>query len=176
MKVIGIDPGITATGYGILSLPPTQRWNGDTVMKKGKDISCGTIRPKTNEIYSRIAEICKNIEQLIDKNKPDLAALEKIFYQKNIQSLLRSSELRGAIILTLINSKVKIFEYTPAQIKLTTTGNGRASKKQVRYFIERIIMKNNKRTSNHAIDALAIAYTAVHKLQSQKNKLDNRII
>ena len=75
--------------------------------------------------------------------------------------------MRGAIILTLINSKIKIIEYTPAQIKLTTTGNGRASKKQVRYFIERIVMKNNKRASCHAIDALAIAYTAVHKLQFQ---------
>jgi len=153
LKVIGIDPGITATGYGII--------------EDGKGICTGTIRPKSEEIYSRVFEICENIGFIIDKNKPDCAALEKVFYQKNIQSLMRSSELRGAIILTLLSSKIKILEYTPSQIKLITTGNGRASKKQVRYFIERIVMRNSTKVSAHAIDALAIAYTAARKIQSQ---------
>ncbi len=150
MKVIGIDPGITATGYGIL--------------ENGKCTCIGTIRPSKKENHSRILEICKNIKLLIEKNRPDCAALEKVFYHKNIQSLIRASELRGAIILTLLENGIKIAEYAPAQIKLTTTGNGRASKNQVRYFVERIIMKNNKKVSSHATDALAIAYTATRKI------------
>ena len=101
---------------------------------------------------------------LLEENKPDVAVLEKVFYHKNIQSLIRSSELRGAIILTLLEQKIKIIEYTPAQIKLTTTGNGRASKKQVRYFIDRILLGNSKRISSHAVDAVAIAYTAIRKM------------
>lgn len=157
MKIIGIDPGITATGYSII--------------EDGKGICFGTIRPKKGDIPSKIFEICENIKLLIDKNRPDSAALEKVFYQKNIQSLLRSSELRGAIILTIINHKMKILEYTPAQIKLTTTGNGRASKEQVRYFIERLLINSLKadktNISNHAIDALAIAYTAYRKTRLQ---------
>ena len=89
---------------------------------------------------------------------------------KNIQSLIRSSELRGAIILTLLACQAKIVEYTPAQIKLTTTGNGRASKKQVRYFIEKTIMKHKSRLSSHAIDAVAIAYTASRKIRSEARR------
>jgi crossover junction endodeoxyribonuclease RuvC len=151
LKVIGIDPGITATGYGII---------------KDNELLCtGTIRPKKAKGYSKISEICKNIRDLINTFQPDIAVLEKVFYQKNIQSLIKSSELRGAIIYTLSENKTKILEYTPSQIKLTTTGNGRASKMQVRYFIERLLLESNKKVSNHAIDALAIAYTAIRKLR-----------
>lgn len=151
MKVIGIDPGITATGYGLI--------------ENGKCTCTGTIRTKKKESHIKILEICKTIKLLLEENKPDVAVLEKVFYHKNIQSLIRSSELRGAIILTLLEQKIKIIEYTPAQIKLTTTGNGRASKKQVRYFIDRILLENSKRISNHAVDAVAIAYTAIRKME-----------
>lgn len=175
MKVLGIDPGISATGYGILSIRTAENRSGETTGPDITVIDCGTIRPKKAEVYCKISEICKNIEGLINTDKPDLAVLEKVFYKKNIQSLLRSSELRGAIILTLINSNITIVEYTPAQIKLTTTGNGRASKQQVRYFIEKILTDINKRISNDAIDALAIAYTGACKLQSQKNLIKTRM-
>ena len=156
MKLIGIDPGIAATGYSIID---------------DKDcITGGTIRPKQNDTYHKMLEICTRIKSLVNDNKPDLVALEKVFHHKNIQSLIRSSELRGAIILTLLACQAKIVEYTPAQIKLTTTGNGRASKKQVRYFIEKTIMKHKSRLSSHAIDAVAIAYTASRKIGSEARR------
>lgn len=150
MKLIGIDPGITATGYSIID------------EKNG--ITGGTIRPKEDDTYYKILQICSKIGSLVEDNTPDYVALEKVFHHKNIQSLIRSSELRGAIIVTLLSCGTKIVEYTPSQIKLTTTGNGRASKKQVRYFIENAIMKNSPRLSSHAIDAVAIAYTASRKI------------
>jgi len=156
LKLIGIDPGITATGYSIID---------------GKScITSGTIRPKQRDTYSRLLEICTRIKYLVDEHKPDFVALEKVFHHKNVQSLIRSSELRGAIIITLLSCKAKIVEYTPAQIKLTTTGNGRASKQQVRYFIERAIMKEHVRLSSHAIDAVAIAYTATRKIGHGLNR------
>ena len=153
MKLIGIDPGITATGYSII--------------KSNSEITGGTIRPKQGDTYHKILEICNHIKCLVQENKPDFVALEKVFYHKNIQSLIRSSELRGAIIMTLLACSTRIVEYTPTQIKLTTTGNGRASKKQVRYFIEKAIMKKTGRYSSHAIDAVAIAYTAARKIDTQ---------
>ena len=152
MKILGIDPGLTATGYGIIEkheIAEDTRW--------------GTIWPKKGSTYSKIAEVCTSLRQVIAEHKPDLAVLEKVFYQKNIQSLLRSSELRGAIILTLIDHQIKIAEYTPAQIKMVTTGNGRASKEQVRYFVERLMVRTKQNISNHAIDALAIAYTGYRR-------------
>jgi len=150
LKVIGIDPGITATGYGIV--------------EDERCVCTGTIRSKKNNIHEKFIEICTKIKELIKENKPDFAALEKVFYHKNIQSLIRSSELRGAIIITLLQEKIKIVEYTPTQIKLTTTGNGRASKAQVRYFVERVFMFEKKKMSNHATDALSIAYTALRRM------------
>uniref|UniRef100_A0A7C4TCJ5 Crossover junction endodeoxyribonuclease RuvC n=1 Tax=candidate division WOR-3 bacterium TaxID=2052148 RepID=A0A7C4TCJ5_UNCW3 len=151
MKIIGIDPGISATGYGILA-------DNDRITR-------GTIRPRDKDYIKRIKTICEKIQSLLRHHKPDFVALEKAFYQKNVSSLIRISELRGAILYVLQQSRVKILEYTPAQIKLTTTGNGRASKKQVRFIIERILLKDESRDSHHAIDALAIAYTARRKIR-----------
>lgn len=151
MKVLGIDPGVAATGYGLI--------------ENEKCIDVGTIRPKTKDPHDRLVEICRHITRLVGKSNPDYAALEKAFYHKNIQSLIQSSELRGAIIVTLLNSGMNVVEYTPTQIKLTTTGNGRASKLQVRYIIEKILLgETHKRVSHHATDALSIAYTATRKV------------
>jgi crossover junction endodeoxyribonuclease RuvC len=151
LKVIGIDPGLTATGYGII--------------EDGNFISAGTIRSKEKKGCDKILDICTKIKQLLHDNKPDIAVLEKVFYHKNVQSLIKSSELRGAIILTLLENNMPLAEYTATKIKLTTTGNGRASKEQVRYFIGKILVSENSRISNHATDALAIAYTATRKMK-----------
>lgn len=154
MKVLGIDPGVTATGYGIVE--------NETC------IDIGTIRPKVRPAHDRLTEICKRIKELVSQSDPDYAALEKVFYHKNIQSLIQSSELRGAIIITLLNMDITVVEYTPTQIKLTTTGNGRASKQQVRYMMEKIILgEKHKRVSHHATDALSIAYTAERKIKKK---------
>ncbi|UCD05551.1 MAG: crossover junction endodeoxyribonuclease RuvC [candidate division WOR-3 bacterium] len=150
MKLIGIDPGITATGYSIID--------------ENNCITGGTIRPKQKDTYKKIVEICQCVQSLVSEHDPDYVALEKVFHHKNVQSLIRSAELRGAIIMTILSCGKDIVEYTPAQIKLTTTGNGRASKTQVRYFIEKAIMTDHNRLSSHAIDAVAIAYTATRKM------------
>lgn len=156
MKIMGIDPGISATGYGIIL--------------EGKKTIYGTIRPAERNYYKKISAVCKNIKLLIRRYKPDIVSLERAFYQKNVASLIKISELRGAILYLLIANRINFFEFTPAQIKLTTTGNGRASKHQVRFIIERIFLQNKSRISNHAIDALAIAYTAQQKQRIARPK------
>ncbi len=154
MKIMGLDPGISATGYGI-------------ILDSKKSI-CGTIRPAEKDYYKKISTICEKIKLLIKHYRPDIVSLEKAFYQKNVASLIKISELRGAILYLLIENGIDFFEYTPAQIKLATTGNGRASKQQIRFVIERVFTQNRSRISNHAIDALAIAYTAQHRLKLVK--------
>ncbi len=150
MKIIGIDPGITGTGYSLVA--------------DGTCIDIGTIRAKGTDPHLKVLEICTRIKQIVDKQQPEFAALEKVFYHKNIKTLIRASELRGAIILALLESGIAIKEYTATEIKLTTTGNGRASKEQVRYFIERVFADRKHGDSSHAIDAAAIAYTAIQKM------------
>ena len=147
--IIGIDPGLTATGYGII--------RGSQVIR------LGTIRPGRGDVFLRIQEICDALERIVAEHQPGLAALEKAFYHKNISSLVRISEVRGAILRTLLQAGLKVADYSPTSIKLTTTGSGRASKPQVRYFIERLFGTNGRRASHHAVDALAIAYTASRK-------------
>ncbi|MEO0124238.1 MAG: crossover junction endodeoxyribonuclease RuvC [candidate division WOR-3 bacterium] len=151
MKIMGLDPGVSATGYGIIV--------------DGKRAIFGTIRPKDKNYLKKISFICNEVKSIIKDYKPEVVSLEKAFFQKNVASLIKISELRGAILYLLLQNNIKFVEYTPAQIKLTTTGNGRASKKQVRFIMERMILKNKTRISNHAIDALAIAYTAMRKLK-----------
>ncbi len=151
MKILGLDPGLTATGYGILS--------------DRKGISFGTIRPKEKDYFKKIAFICEHISLILRKYKPEVASLEKAFFQKNVSSLIKISELRGAIIYLLLKNNIRVLEYTPAQIKLATTGNGRASKSQVRFIMERTILKSKKPISHHAVDALAIAYTAMRRFR-----------
>jgi len=147
--IIGIDPGLTATGYGII--------------RGSRVIHLGTIRPGRGDVFNRIQEICTRLESVVAEHRPGLAALEKAFYHKNVSSLVRVSEVRGAILRTLLQAGLKVTDYSPTSIKLTTTGSGRASKLQVRYFIERLFGTNGRRASHHAIDALAIAYTAYRK-------------
>ncbi len=150
MRLLGIDPGLSATGYGFII--------------NNSKFYTGTIRPREKVYIQKILTICKEIERLIRLYKPDAVAIEKVFYQKNVASLVRISELRGALLYLLLKKRITILEYTPAQIKLTTTGNGQASKRQVRFVIERVLLKNRTRLSHHAIDALAIAYTAARKM------------
>jgi len=147
--IIGIDPGLTATGYGII--------------RGSRVIRLGTIRPGRGDVFLRIQEICDALERIVAEHRPGRAALEKAFYHKNVSSLVRISEVRGAIVRTLLQAGLTIADYTPTSIKLTTTGSGRASKPQVRYFIERLFGTNGRRASHHAVDALAIAYTAYRK-------------
>ncbi len=154
MKVLGIDPGLNATGY--------------SVIEADRCLNIGTIRPKNKSAHERILEICQNVKEIVTASHPDCAALEKAFFHKNIQSLIKTSELRGAIIFALQESNIKILEYTATEIKLTTTGNGRASKEQVRYFAEKMFTCGNTRVSHHAVDAVAIAYTATRRQRAKQ--------
>lgn len=159
--ILGIDPGITATGYAIIQAQ--------------RIICLGTIRPPRGDSCRRLREICRVFEQIIQRFQPSAAALEKAFYHKNALSLARMSEVRGALLLTLLEANLTITEYSPTCVKLTTTGNGRASKAQVRYFIERLYNTRSRRLSHHAIDALAIAYTAHRKINQDNAILPNNL-
>jgi crossover junction endodeoxyribonuclease RuvC len=151
--IFGIDPGITATGFAVI---------------QGRQGICtGTIRPKKGDSYKKIEDICSSLEEIVREYRPDLAALEKAFHHKNVASLVRISELRGAIIHMLIQTGTRIIEFMPTHVKLAATGNGRASKPQVRYFIERLFQTDGTRMSHHATDALAIAYAASRRIPSR---------
>lgn len=149
MKILGVDPGSIYCGYGVIDYDGrvfTLREAGCVDMKKlGSDLP-----KKLLEIYMRV---CAAIE----RNKPDCAAFESLFYFKNAQSLMKLSHARAAAILAAAEADLPIFEYSAREVKKAVTGRGNASKEQVRFMTEKILNSSKPFERYDVTDALAVA-------------------
>jgi crossover junction endodeoxyribonuclease RuvC len=148
MVIVGIDPGIRVTGFGVLK-------------KNGKlsVLSCGTITPPTKETMAeRLKYLYKDAISIINKYKPDLLAIESTFHQKNVRSALILGQAKGSILLAAANSNVPTVEYAPRKVKVAVVGNGSATKEQVQFMMQRILKINSMPKQYDVSDALAIAY------------------
>jgi len=146
LKILGIDPGLSATGYGFLS--------------NGRYTRFGVIKTSpTQSLSQRIKNLVAELDQLIDKEKPQACAIETLFFKVmgGARSVLLSAHLRGAIFYLLAQHSIPIAEITPAKVKLMLTGNGRASKKQMQFMVKTILGIKEKLPED-AADALAVAY------------------
>ena len=156
MVIIGIDPGLVKTGYGIISIKN----------EKPKLIDFGIISPNPNDtISNRIFTIFSDIEQLINTYSPSVFSIEDIFYSRNFKSAMLLGQARGAAVLAAAKYKLPIFEYSAKKVKQSITGNGNADKTQVQYMIIKIL--NIKTTSMplDASDALGIALCHLNQLK-----------
>ena len=148
MRALGVDPGTVATGYGLVDEEGNQLFH----------VSSGTIQfsPKS-EICNRLQQIYIEIEKIIQANRPDAVVIEKGFYSKNVQTLVRLSQVNGVIMLTSVNAGIPLFEYTPLEVKQSVVGYGAAKKEQVQHMIGKILRMEEPPKSHHASDALAVA-------------------
>ncbi len=147
MLILGIDPGIRITGYGIVQ-------KRENVLKS---VSYGEIRTiRADPLSQRLAKIYDELMQIMGKYKPDTISLENIFYGKNVKSLIRQGHVRGAIILTASHCRKPVYEYTPLEVKKSVVGYGRAEKTQVQQMVK-AILSLSALPSEDASDALAIA-------------------
>jgi crossover junction endodeoxyribonuclease RuvC len=149
MLALGIDPGTESTGYGIVS-------EDDAGVLAA--VSYGVI--KTSKEYSterRLKTIHKELSQIIFLNRPDSAAVEKLFFQKNVTNAIAVGQARGVILLALCDAEVKIAEYTPNEVKQCVTGYGAADKKQVQEMVRVLLNLREIPKPDDAADALAIA-------------------
>lgn len=130
MKVLGIDPGISFTGYGIV------KSTGNHVTH----ITSGVIKtnPKS-DFQSRLKTIHDGLTEVMKEFSPDECSLENIFYCKNVNSALKLGHTRGAIMIAAANLGIRVFEYMPTEIKQAVTGHGRASKEQVHAMVKMIL-------------------------------------
>jgi len=152
--ILGIDPGSNYCGYGILEI------------EKGKIVAAGSdvIKvKKTLTLPEKLNEIYKVISHVIDEYKPDIAAVESIFYGKNIRSAFTLGHARGAILLALAQKKIPVSDYSPREVKKSVVGNGNASKEQVHYMVQRILNLKIKPATHDASDALAVALCQFNK-------------
>ena len=156
MIIIGIDPGSHVCGYGILQL------ENNRIVAAG----CDVIKiDSTLDLAERLAVIYSEIDQIIDEYKPNIAAVETIFYGKNIKSAFTLGHARGAILLALAQRKIKIVEYSPREVKKSVVGNGNASKEQVEYMVKKILKIDIKPETQDATDALANALCLFNKIK-----------
>ena len=164
IRIIGIDPGLETTGVAILDV------KGSSYIP----IYCSCIITHKNEpICDRLEKIYSSINELILKHSPDCLSIEEIFFSSNAKTAINVGQARGVCILAGSENNLKIYEYTPLQIKQAIVGYGRATKKQVKYMVKVILgMKNGIKDKvsckkDDAWDAMAIAICHANSFKFQ---------
>jgi crossover junction endodeoxyribonuclease RuvC len=160
MKVLGIDPGTGRVGWGIVE------------HNKGVDtyIDCGCFETKVNsELPERLSKIHDFLTKLISDNKPDVMAVESLFFATNVKTAFDVGAARGVILLAGEEAHLPIFQYTPLQVKSSLVGYGQADKHQIQFMVTRILHLKEIPKPDDAADAVAIALTHLfHHPQTTK--------
>jgi len=162
MRVLGIDPSIRSTGFGIIEYSQ----NNYTVL------GYGIIKPSRRLLFHhKINEIKNQIEKLISTYSPDEVAIENPFYAQNIKTAITLGQVRGATLVAIASHDCSLHEYSPLEIKKAVTGYGRADKNQVKTMVKALLHIEDEKIEADASDALA---TAICHLNSRifQTKLD----
>jgi crossover junction endodeoxyribonuclease RuvC len=158
MRILGIDPGSAVTGYG----------GGERQAGKLVHVAHGTLRPPHNApLPARLDHLHRTIGEVIAQHAPDCAAIEEVFVAASPRSALVLGQARGAILAALAAAGLSVSEYTPARIKRSVTGNGRANKHQMKRMVKRLLGLQRQPAAD-AADALAaaIAHAQAGRLES----------
>lgn len=150
MIILGIDPGLAIVGYGVI----------ETQKSASRAIDCGVINtPKEDSVPIRLTKIYDGMISLIEKYKPDCIAIEELFFNTNITTGINVAQARGVILLACTQKNLKMYEYTPLQIKQALTGYGKAEKKQIQFMVTRLLNLKATPKPDDAADGLAVALT-----------------
>ena len=155
MKVFGIDPGSARTGYGCV-----QSDGG-----RHRLIVCGAITiPASNSFPEKLKIIHVELGTLIAQHRPDFVAIENLFHAVNARSALKLGHARGVAMLAAVEAGIPIVEYTPAEVKQSVVGYGRAEKRQVQSMVQLLLGLTEPPSPFDASDALAIAVCHLHRM------------
>ncbi len=152
MIILGIDPGTATTGFGVIK---------KTKKIKVIDYGCIITSPDLSA-GERLKIINNELNKLIKKYKPEVLAVESLYFFKNLKTAMPVSQAKGVILLTAAKKKIPVYEFTPLQMKMTITGYGKAEKKQVQKMIQTLLNleekpKDKNKRKDDATDALGIA-------------------
>ena len=151
MKILGIDPGFERLGIAIIE------------KNKSKDLVLFSECFKTSatlDFSERLALIGEETKKIIKKYKPDVLSIETLFFTTNQKTVMHVAEARGVVIYECAKANMKIFEASPPQIKIATTGYGKANKEQVMKMVKILVDIDNTKKSDDELDAIAAALTA----------------
>lgn len=153
MKVLGIDPGTATVGFGVV-----ERSSGPG--RPMRLVECGVFRTRPRDpLASRLAVIHEGLRELLARHRPDVLAVEDIFYATNVRTTVVLGHARGVILLAGAQAGVTIAEYSPALVKKSVVGRGAALKPQVGYMVAKILRLESAPTPADAADAVAVALT-----------------
>jgi len=148
VKILGIDPGTATTGFGIV----------EKKQSKLLSVDYGVIStPKNLDMSNRLLILYEDIKEIIDHHKPDVIAVEQLFFARNVTTAIAVGQARGVVLLAAQKADLTIVEFTPLQVKQSVTGYGQATKKQVQEMVRKILDLSQVPKPDDAADALAIA-------------------
>jgi len=156
---LGIDPGVSATGYGL-------------VKKRGEDLTSvgyGVITPGSElPPAQRLRVICDELEAIIVRHRPTDVAVERLFFSRNVRTALAVGEARGVALLAAAKNDLPVYEYTPLEVKESLVGYGRATKGQVQEMVGVLLGLDSIPQPDHAADALAVAICHLYFIQVKR--------
>lgn len=164
MLVIGIDPGTAITGYGLVK---------EDTSGKLTAVDFGVIRtPAKMAMPERLLDLYQQLKEITLLHQPDCAAVEKLFFQKNVKTAITVGQGRGVAILALAEAGLPVAEYTPLEIKQSVVGYGGADKVQVQQMVKALLTLDQIPKPDDAADALAVAICHLHS--ARMNSLLNQ--
>ena len=146
VRILGIDPGSLATGYGIV----------DSEGQSLTYVDCGCIRPSGDGFMDRLIDIYNGIRRVVETFTPDEIAVERAFVHKNADSALKLGQARAAAICGTLSRRVSLHEYSPREVKLSVVGKGGAGKEQVQHMVK-VLLRLKGDLQPDSADALAVA-------------------
>lgn len=157
MIILGIDPGTAITGYGVIKKQPRNA------------LSCVSYNciytDKKDTAQERLRILENGLNSVIRLHRPDVLAVETLYFAKNVKTAMSVAEARGVILLTAAKHKLPVYEFTPLQVKMAVTGYGRAEKKQVQRMVQQILNLPELPRPDDAADALGVAVAYVYGMK-----------
>ncbi|MEN9292947.1 MAG: hypothetical protein RJA01_527 [Actinomycetota bacterium] len=164
MRVLGVDPGLTRCGIGVVES------NGHKSLKM---VDCGVIRTGTDmALELRLLELSDELEKWITKYKPDVIAIERVFSQLNVRTAMATGQAAGVALVLAAKSGLPIALHTPSEVKAAVSGSGRADKKQVALMVTKILGLSEAPKPVDTTDALALAICHHWRGESSKRVLN----
>jgi crossover junction endodeoxyribonuclease RuvC len=147
--VLGIDPGLATTGYGVVA-----RGGGGAVAL----VECGVVRTAAGSpLADRLRQIFEGLGEVLARHAADAVAVEGLFYARNVRTTTVLGHARGAALLAAALRDLPVFEYAPAEVKNAITGTGRATKEQVQFMVQQLLRLRTAPAPADAADAVAVA-------------------
>lgn len=153
MFVLGIDPGTAITGYGLVR-------EGDQGLVL---VDCGVITTGSDQpLPVRLQAIYRGLASLVERYRPDVAAVEELFFSRNARTALSVGHARGVALLAMVEAGLPIYEYKPLEVKQAVAGYGGADKQQIQHMVRMLLNLEEVPQPDDAADAVAVAICHVH--------------